>query len=73
MNDEREDFDSERDGADEALEAVRRASRVDFALRIAQSLQGGGIGPRPLAIAFQETVTRIPPTGEEPRPTGDGA
>ncbi|HET7844950.1 MAG TPA: hypothetical protein VFL14_12420 [Xanthomonadales bacterium] len=71
MNDEREDFDSERDGAEEVLDAMRRASRVDFALRIAQSLQGGGIGPKPLAIAFQETVTRIP-TGDEAQPTGDG-
>ena len=71
MNDDREDFDSERDGADEALEAMRRASRVDFALRIAQSLQGGRSGPKPLAIAFQETVTRIP-TGDEAHPTGDG-
>jgi len=61
MNDDWQDFESERDGAEEVLEAFRRAERVDFALRITQSLQGADRAPRPLAIAFQQTVSRVVP------------
>jgi len=61
MNDELEDFDTDRAGLEDTLEAMRRAERVDFALRIAHSLQGAGSVPRPLALAFQQTVSRVVP------------
>lgn len=68
MHEEREDIEPETDGEDSA-DVMRRAERVDFALRIAQSLGATGQA-RPLAIAFQETVSRVLPPGDG---TGPGA
>lgn len=62
MNDEREMIEPQWDGEDSA-DVMRRAERVDFALRIAQSLGAAGQA-RPLAIAFQETVSRVLPPGD---------
>jgi hypothetical protein len=61
MNDDFERPEGDRADAEEALATIRQAGRVDFALRIAQSLQAGSGAPRPLALAFEDTVTRVLP------------
>jgi len=66
MNPDPDAPQSGRADADEALAAVQRAGRVDFALRIAQSLQDAAAVPITLAIAFEDTVSRVvPPESEE--------
>ena len=72
-DDEWDNVETDRDGAEEALEAIRRAERVDFALRITQSLQGAGRAPRPLAIAFQQTVSRVVPPEARAQREASGA
>lgn len=64
-------YREDREDAEQAIEAIRRAGRVDFALRIARNLQAAG-APRPLAIAFQETVTPMLPP-ESPPGAAQGA
>jgi hypothetical protein len=65
MNDEFDSPAEDRANAEEALAAIRQASRVDFALRIANSLRGAAVA-RPLAIAFEDTVSRMEPPESHP-------
>jgi hypothetical protein len=68
MNDDLQRPDDDRNDADQALDALRRAGRVDFALRIARSLQATGTS-RPLAMAFQQMVSPLAPPERDADPS----